>query len=182
MMSVDILPASLPLDASKHFSKVFLPYMESLIENYTSGHCDEYASALDRATIAANGQLVGKHNWLQGSVDKLYTSAAAQAKTAHKESVPPIVKVTPEADKPVAQPGIVKKKKLLMLGSGMVAGPAVDEIAKRADVQLLIGLDLLLSEFRGSHQFSQRATPWWKLRSLLQSISMSSTGLLTWQT
>lgn len=135
MMSVDILPASLPLDASTHFSNVFLPYLESLIENYSSGHCDEYSSALDRATIAAKGQLVGKHNWLQSSVDKFYASAAPQSKSETESSL----LGNTATDEPASQPGVVKKKKLLMLGSGMVAGPAVDEIAKRADVQLLIG-------------------------------------------
>ncbi|KAF9466713.1 Saccharopine dehydrogenase-domain-containing protein [Collybia nuda] len=143
MMSVDILPASLPLDASTHFSKVFLPYLESLIENYTSGHCDEYAGALDRATIASNGQLVGKHIWLQSSVDKFYASAALQSTTG-AQSAPINTEITPEAGKRATQPGVVKKKKMLMLGSGMVAGPAVDEIAKRPDIQLLIASNSLV--------------------------------------
>jgi alpha-aminoadipic semialdehyde synthase len=30
------------------------------------------------------------------------------------------------------------RKKVLMLGSGMVAGPAVDEICKRRDVEILV--------------------------------------------
>jgi alpha-aminoadipic semialdehyde synthase len=125
-MSVDILPASLPLDASKHFSSVLLPYLSSLIKKYTSSteEGDEYTPALGQATIAEDGVLIGKHKWLHHSVDKFY---AENTGNVQKHKVEP---------KPV---GVVRKKKLLMLGSGMVAGPAVDHIAKREDVQLVVG-------------------------------------------
>lgn len=122
MMSVDILPASLPFDASQHFSKALLPYLESVIKQYTSGTHDEYASALERATIAEEGRLIDQHEWLQVAVDKFYTQGTKASATDYQEIVPPV------------------KKKILMLGTGMVSGPAVDEIAKRSDVQLMIGM------------------------------------------
>jgi alpha-aminoadipic semialdehyde synthase len=134
MMSVDILPTSLPLDASKHFSSVLLPYVESLIKSLGTSvtrtgvaESDEYTQALDRATIADKGKLVGKHGWLQQAIDKFHLDD--------------VFDPAPLAKKKAGnqQPPVLKMKKLLMLGSGMVAGPAVDEIAKRRDVQLVIG-------------------------------------------
>lgn len=35
--------------------------------------------------------------------------------------------------------GDLKKKKVLMLGSGMVAGPAIDELVRKGDVHLTVG-------------------------------------------
>lgn len=136
MMSVDILPASLPFDASKHFSSVFLPYLESLIKEYTGIlERDEYTVALDRATIARNGKLVGKHGWLQEAVNTFYETSNDVLQKDEKEERNEL--------QPAQQPAVLRKKKLLMLGSGMVAGPAVDEIAKRADVQLLVASNSL---------------------------------------
>lgn len=141
-MSVDILPASLPLAASNHFSSALLPYLESLIEGYaittpdTSAPApvrvggDEYTRALDRATIAENGKLVGKYRWLQEAVDKFH---------AVNSGILPNSKKARKVEQLVGHTGILRKKRLLMLGSGMVAGPAVDVIAKRGDVQLMIG-------------------------------------------
>jgi alpha-aminoadipic semialdehyde synthase len=36
-----------------------------------------------------------------------------------------------------------KKKRVLLLGSGLVAGPAVDVFVARGDVELLIGMSYL---------------------------------------
>lgn len=87
--------------------------------------------ALDRATIARNGKLVGKHGWLQEAVNTFYETSNDVLQKDEKEERNEL--------QPAQQPAVLRKKKLLMLGSGMVAGPAVDEIAKRADVQLLVG-------------------------------------------
>ena len=140
-MSVDILPAS------NHFSSALLPYLESLVKRYTNitnsdnstdtkvaADGDEYTRALDRATIAENGKLVGKHGRLQEAVDKIHavnTNAFPNDKEEGRKQQ--------QQWQPASQMGILRKKKLLMLGSGMVAGPAVDVIAKRGDVQLVIG-------------------------------------------
>ena len=35
-----------------------------------------------------------------------------------------------------------KKKKVLLLGSGLVAGPAVDVFVSRGDIELVIGMSL----------------------------------------
>ncbi|TFK68903.1 hypothetical protein BDN72DRAFT_888403 [Pluteus cervinus] len=132
VMSVDILPASIPLDASRHFSKALMPYMDSLVQMYTRNNFKgKFARALERATIAAGGQLKEDHRWLQPAVDKWYANGAAGAN------------VTESVDHPTGQPATKAQhnpelKKVLLLGSGMVAGPVVDKIAQRTDVQLMI--------------------------------------------
>lgn len=138
-MSVDILPTSLPLDASKHFSSALLPYLESLIEDYAAPHSghdiaegDTYTAALERATIARNGKLTSKHAWLQDAVDKFHAVNTGVLLGNKKNG---------QLDN---QAGVLRKKKLLMLGSGMVVGPAVDLIAKREDVRLMIGKSSLM--------------------------------------
>ena len=118
MMAVDILPSSLPLDASKHFSDAILPYLRSLIREYR-GEREEggtgrgYMEALDKATVVRGGELVERHKWL-GEPVRTWREGVVGA-------------------------GAGRKKKVLMLGSGMVAGPAVDQICKRGDVELLVG-------------------------------------------
>ncbi|KAJ6508932.1 Saccharopine dehydrogenase-domain-containing protein [Mycena sanguinolenta] len=151
MMAVDILPASIPLDASEHFSSKLYPYLERLIEWYWAGaeakarHGGARAPldpALEDATIAAGGQLKERHRWLQDNVDKFRAeeqtvSATASALQLPKERVAD--KVSASDDGVVVTPmGVLRKKKVLLLGSGMVAGPAVEEIARREDVLLLI--------------------------------------------
>ncbi|KAF9220571.1 hypothetical protein BS17DRAFT_786754 [Gyrodon lividus] len=117
IMSVDILPSSLPLDASQHFCGVLMPYLRALIKEFRGEPAEqEYSDALKMATIARDGQLQGKHTWLAEPVEKWEQSSAAatQLKSA------------------------VKKKRVLMLGSGMVAGPAVQELCKRSDIELVV--------------------------------------------
>ena len=75
--------------------------------------------ALDRATVAIGGALTEKHQWLQQGVDKWRTEKAQAVQPAASTSL--------------------KKKRVLLLGSGMVAGPAVDHIAQRKDVELVVG-------------------------------------------
>ncbi|KAF5378151.1 hypothetical protein D9615_007633 [Tricholomella constricta] len=140
MMSVDILPASLPLDASRHFSHALFPYLESLIKSYQTGARNEHTEALERATIAQNGMLVGKHTWLQTTVDSFYAAGSMKNEAAGAAPVSRVNVADSEPDVEVAKgrTAPLRKKNVLMLGSGMVAGPAVEEIAKRADVQLVV--------------------------------------------
>ena len=115
MMAVDILPTALPNDASAHFSNVLVPYLESLVAGYEGSDHGKLNGALDRATVAEEGQLVGKHAWLGEKVEAWRTSSSRKAQTA------------------------TRKQRVLMLGSGMVAGPAVSEICKRGDIELIVG-------------------------------------------
>jgi len=141
-MSVDILPASLPLDASVHFSGVFLPYLERLVGQYMGerkGEDDGMHEALERATIVEGGRLKEKHHWLQSAVDTFY-EGERQKKGVFAPSAGVGGAAPREEGRREMESGVLRKKRVLMLGSGMVAGPAVDEIAKRGDVQLFIGL------------------------------------------
>lgn len=114
MMAVDILPTALPIDASTHFSSVLLPYLESLIAGYKGSDQRELKGALARATVAEEGKLVEKHAWLGEKVEAWRSNSGIAQTTT-------------------------KKRRVLMLGSGMVAGPAVAEICKRSDIKLTVG-------------------------------------------
>lgn len=127
-MAVDILPTAIPLDASEHFSRALYPYLSSLIDTYTDGLIGDVKQplidALDRATIASAGILKEKHEWLGERVQKWRSQDSQKVlhptpRTHHHGSA---------------------KKNILMLGSGMVAGPAIAKIAEREDVRLLIGI------------------------------------------
>ncbi|KAG2121616.1 Saccharopine dehydrogenase-domain-containing protein [Suillus clintonianus] len=118
IMSVDILPSSLPLDASQHFCGVLMPYLHALIDEYRGRPGSrEHLEALNVATIARNGELQGKHRWLAAPVERRAVEIASKAGVTE----------TP-----------LRKKRVLMLGSGMVAGPAVQEICKRSDVDITV--------------------------------------------
>lgn len=142
IMSVDILPASIPLDASQHFSRSLLPYLESLIGTFDGPKNDEFTAALEKATIAKEGKLADKHLWLQSAVN-VYHAKAATTETNGKytEAIASTPRAEPETTAVPQSPRT--KKKVLMLGSGMVAGPAVNTIAKRGDVELVIASNSL---------------------------------------
>lgn len=132
VMSVDILPSEIPLDSSHHFSDKLLPYLRSLIRS-------EYGRALSpddtakletiqRGTIAQSGRLQEPHSWLANRVGSL-TSPLASAPALS----------APEQPAPIKAACVSKKRRVLLLGSGMVARPAVDHIANRKDVELIVG-------------------------------------------
>lgn len=121
-MSVDILPTQIPQDASAHFSAALMPYLRTLIRQYqgsVTGADTQRLQALDRATIAQHGALQGVHRWLVGPLREFRQGAAAPPGGRHV--------------------GVTQKKRVLLLGSGMVARPAVEELAGRTDVQLVVG-------------------------------------------
>ena len=134
-MAVDILPTALPLEASTHFSNVLAPYLRTLISEYRGvPEADEGSqlrkAALDRATVARGGKLSKEFEWLKEPLG-IWAASKASTSTWSSESV------VGEAAQKVAMPP--RKKRVLMLGSGMVAGPAVEAICKRPDVELVIG-------------------------------------------
>ena len=131
IMSVDILPTALPLDASAHFSGAALPYIRTLVRKYQQQYFgqtvsekvdDDILRALDGATVATAGKLTEKHAWLQSHVEKSRSST----------TVTPLVSTR-------LKHSSAPKKKILLLGSGMVSGPVVDHIARREDIRLTIG-------------------------------------------
>lgn len=111
MMAVDILPTALPAAASAHFSAVLVPHLRAVAAAYGGA---PYGDAIERATVARAGVLREEHRWLEDRVRAWRGAAAGE--------------VRPE-----------KRKNVLVLGSGMVAAPAVDEIARHADVRVVVG-------------------------------------------
>ncbi|ESK83942.1 saccharopine dehydrogenase (nadp+ l-glutamate-forming) [Moniliophthora roreri MCA 2997] len=126
MMAVDILPTSIPLDASKGFDEGVKKYLGGVIRRYhgKKDEADEIERALQRATIAKGGELVEKHQWLWAGVDKWrkeILSSSSRSSSASNET-------QPRSSGSKAQ----TPRKIVMLGSGMVAGPAVEVIRQRA--------------------------------------------------
>jgi len=104
---------------------VFL-YLQSLIREKDEG--GGYSEALDRVTVAKGRELVGKHKWLEEPL-ATWGDSFVLADVGGESTM----------QRPSKDAGVVRKKRVLMLGSGIVAGPAVDEICKRGDVELLVG-------------------------------------------
>jgi len=129
MMSVDILPSQIPRDASEHFSSALMPYLRTLVRQYqgkTSMDDAGRVETMERATIAQNGKLRGSFKWLA----KPLREHQSQADAALLSNL--TVSTAGSSLRSV-------KKKILLLGSGMVARPAIEEFNNRKDVQLVIG-------------------------------------------
>ncbi|KAJ4474292.1 Saccharopine dehydrogenase-domain-containing protein [Lentinula aciculospora] len=187
IQSVDILPASLPIDASNHFSNGLREYLWGIVRRYASevesnvtsneaGKAEqerkqeelekEVDDALQRATITSRGRLAGRFaeegflgakvglyrakvggspGSLKGSkrtMSSLSVSSFPPSSTsipASSMSTPPSSSLPPLPLRP-KHPN--KPKRILLLGSGMVAGPAIrwisERIVKGKDVELVV--------------------------------------------
>lgn len=135
VVAVDILPASLPRDASVHFSQNLLRYVRSVVNDYKGikGEDAEASDSLKRATVASEGRLQPRHEWL---AEKVETWRASQQSRILSKGTPSDVGF--ENDDRIRRT-VERKRRVLVLGSGMVAGPAVDELAARPDVELIVG-------------------------------------------
>ena len=131
-MSVDILPTALPLEASRTFCDGVLPYVRNAlgVESEDDKKKD-VKEALERATIASGGKLRERHIWLKDMVDK-YRKDEVRSKEGNNAML-----ASDQLSSRDVRPA--QRKKVLLLGSGMVAGPTVEEICKRPDVELVIG-------------------------------------------
>ena len=135
VVAVDILPASLPRDASVHFSSKLLRYVRSVVNEYR-GFKEEDAEtgdALKRATIASEGRIQPGREWLAEKVEVWRDSQ--RSRTASKCTPSDTSSENNDRMRRVTE----RKKRVLVLGSGMVAGPTVDELAARSDVELIVG-------------------------------------------
>ncbi|KAH8813712.1 Saccharopine dehydrogenase-domain-containing protein [Flagelloscypha sp. PMI_526] len=146
IMAVDILPASLPADASIHFTNVLLPYLEALIEQYTGEEASDpkRLQALNRATIS-DGTLVPRWSWLGDEVVKVVGGDVGrkirEVMTTKEQETESASMAT---SKPASSLNGMKRKKVLLLGSGMVAKPTVDTLAARKDdIELIIASNSL---------------------------------------
>ncbi|GAA5911312.1 uncharacterized protein JCM6883_000050 [Sporobolomyces salmoneus] len=107
--SVEILPSALPLDATKDFSSSLLPYIRQLLE-FPSKSTPELQAALERATLAKGGKLEGKHEWLYGLLE-----GNLKEETGRR-----------------------RRKRAVVLGAGLVAGPAVRTLASQKNLEVIV--------------------------------------------
>ncbi len=135
VVAVDILPASLPRDASIHFSGKLLRYVRSVVNEYKGiqGEDAEASNSVKRATIASEGQLQPGREWLAEKVE-VWRSSQGSPKEDNR-----LTPDTISGSDVRMRRTVERKKRVLVLGSGMVAGPAVDELAARPDVELIVG-------------------------------------------
>ncbi|KIR40645.1 alpha-aminoadipic semialdehyde synthase [Cryptococcus deuterogattii 99/473] len=119
--AIDILPTELAADASTYFSSALYPYIQGLLFPSSQGDKGDIADTLSRAAIIKDGILQPQHEWLGGKIEQWKTGGAAAPDSLKQERL--------------RKGG---KKKVLLLGSGLVAGPAVDVFAARPDVHLII--------------------------------------------
>jgi len=70
VLAVDFLPCELPVDASKHFSRSFAPFMPGLAKADFSGRLEESGlpPELQRATIVYKGQLTEPYRYLESQI------------------------------------------------------------------------------------------------------------------
>ncbi|KAI0665461.1 Saccharopine dehydrogenase-domain-containing protein [Trametes maxima] len=138
IMAVDILPTAPPLEASQHFSTALLPYLRTVLAGYTHPNAKPTSTqiheALCRATVAQGGELTPSFEWLRRPLGIWKENIAAPSSEDDEPA-----KAGHASKKPL--PGAPRKKRVLMLGSGMVARPAVDELCRRSDVELVIASD-----------------------------------------
>ncbi|KAI0041595.1 hypothetical protein FA95DRAFT_1683107 [Auriscalpium vulgare] len=125
VVAVDILPASLPRDASDAFSGKVVRYVRELVRGYSGGKEEgDTGEALSRASVARGGGVREGLEWLNEKVQAWRVG-----------------------DSPVAGGGEgsagSRKRRVLVLGSGMVAGSAVDELAARGDCEVIVASNSL---------------------------------------
>ncbi|CAE6447590.1 unnamed protein product [Rhizoctonia solani] len=163
LMTVEILPAEIPRDASEHFSKALIPYLKGLVRAHQRGGTfalegevgeegQRVLGTLDRATIAENGVLRPQHAWLMERVKAYWAqnkdSTQPELAVARERNISASGRVTlssvdpktaGEAESSVESSQYVKpNKRVLLLGSGMVAKPAVDVFLGREDIRLVV--------------------------------------------
>ncbi|KAH7333929.1 Saccharopine dehydrogenase-domain-containing protein [Rhizoctonia solani] len=185
LMTVEILPAELPRDASKHFSKALKPYLKGLVRVHERGgtlKLDGKAEkeeqlvfkTLDRATIAENGILRPQHAWLMERVGahwaqntsstqpeivvasgkSVSTSSGGVAVSSVDSDTSGLSSTSSGASN--SSQSLKPRKRVLLLGSGMVAKPAVDVFLGRDDIRLVVASNNL-SEATALTQSHDRA-------------------------
>ncbi|PSR70717.1 hypothetical protein PHLCEN_2v13410, partial [Hermanssonia centrifuga] len=153
MMAVDILPTALPREASERFCAALVPYLRTVVRQYLTpvakeGREEEEEKELERAVVASGGALREEHQWLEGPLG-LWRDHQRGLSQSHRAAAAAQVGAQSDSrggaadDESGNMAGGVRKKRVLVLGSGMVAGPAVDEITRHGDVELLIASNSL---------------------------------------
>ncbi|KAF9293993.1 hypothetical protein BGZ74_011470 [Mortierella antarctica] len=119
IMSVDILPSELPMESSQHFSDSLYPFIKELIRDNNSH------PVLAGATIAADGHLTAAHKDLAKILNDTHA----------KENLSKLKATLGSGSSFGSTP---KQKKVLLCGSGFVAGPLVEYLLRDPNVSLTI--------------------------------------------
>lgn len=82
------------------------------------------------------GVITSEHSWLAPRVEGWRNTQAGSSRSSPSSSK--------EVGSGTSSTLGKKKKKVLLLGSGLVAGPTVDVFVSRGDVELLIGTSFCL--------------------------------------
>ncbi|KAH7099522.1 Saccharopine dehydrogenase-domain-containing protein [Auriculariales sp. MPI-PUGE-AT-0066] len=140
IMGVDILPTELPADASAHFSEKLSPYLRALLRlpprDGEDAQCIE--RALDRASVAREGRLADKFQWLGERVAATSAPPPAETVAATAAAASASFATSGNTISIDVNGTLLRKKRMLLLGSGMVAKPAIDEFLRRSDVSLVV--------------------------------------------
>jgi alpha-aminoadipic semialdehyde synthase len=91
---------------------------------------DEIEETLVGAKIVNEGVITSEHSWLAPRVQGWRNTQAGSSRPTSTDA------------NGATKTSILreKRKKVLLLGSGLVAGPAVDVFVSRGDVELVIGM------------------------------------------
>jgi alpha-aminoadipic semialdehyde synthase len=95
-----------------------MPYIKHLSDPSSKDSAAQ--ETLERATIVKAGALTQPHEWLQSRIEESRVEKSARSGTDSGS-----------------------KRRVLLLGSGLVAGPAVEVFSARSDVYLVIGQSAL---------------------------------------
>ncbi|KAI8872471.1 hypothetical protein GQ42DRAFT_174340 [Ramicandelaber brevisporus] len=112
IMSIDNLPTELPLESSQHFSSSLRPFIKEIVNN----NFDH--TVVRRAIITENGKLKPQHEHL------------TELLASHKKGA--------DAAATAASSTVSTGKRVLLLGSGMVARPLVEYLLRRPEVNITI--------------------------------------------
>ncbi|KAG5458902.1 MAG: Saccharopine dehydrogenase-domain-containing protein, partial [Olpidium bornovanus] len=126
VLSVDNLPTEFPLEASNHFSECLLPFVKEMVRRQFAD-CPWFGTTakenwdhpvLKRAIIAEGGNLAQSYTHLKRAIEKSVGSSPVEMVTCTTRGR--------------------ESKRVLLLGSGMVAGPLVDYLLRIEDVHVVI--------------------------------------------
>ncbi|WAR25052.1 AASS-like protein [Mya arenaria] len=112
--SIDNMPAQMPREATEYFGSLLLPYIPEILKSDAVSSFEDYDAnpTVRNAVIASNGELTPNFQYI--------SEMRKKSTSAHKASI---------------QPG---QKRVLVLGAGYVAGPAVEYLSRDKDVQVTV--------------------------------------------
>lgn len=112
--SIDNMPAQMPREATEYFGSLLLPYVPEILKSDATSAFEDYDAnpTVKNAVIASNGKLTPNFEYI--STLRLKSLSAKKSKVV---------------------PG---QKKVLVLGAGYVAGPAVEYLSRDNNVQVSV--------------------------------------------